>query len=76
MSLLTIEHATKIYPVSSGFLGEKKEVRALNDFSIVIEEKPASITTIAGESGSGKTTIANLVLGFTSITSGRIKFLG
>ena len=76
MSLLTIEHATKIYPVSSGFLGEKKEVRALNDFSIVIEEKPASITTIAGESGSGKTTIANLVLGFTPITSGKIKFLG
>ena len=76
MSLLTIEHATKIYPVSSGFLGEKKDVRALNDFSIVIEEKPASITTIAGESGSGKTTIANLVLGFTSITSGKIKFLG
>ena len=76
MSLLTIEHATKIYPVSSGFMGEKKEVRALNDFSIVIEETPASITTIAGESGSGKTTIANLVLGFTSITSGKIKFLG
>ena len=76
MSLLTIEHATKIYKVSSGFLGEEKKVRALNDFSIVIQEKPASITTIAGESGSGKTTIANLILGFTSITSGRIKFLG
>ena len=76
MSLLTIEHATKIYKVSSGFLGEEKKVRALNDFSIVIPEKPASITTIAGESGSGKTTIANLVLGFTSITSGRITFLG
>ena len=42
----------------------------------VINEKPAFITTIAGESGSGKTTIANLVLGFTSITSGKIKFLG
>ena len=54
MSLLTIEHATKIYKVSSGFLGEEKKVRALNDFSIVIPEKPASITTIAGESGSGK----------------------
>ena len=76
MSLLTIEHATKVYKVSSGFLGEEKKVRALNDFSIVIPEKPASITTIAGESGSGKTTIANLVLGFTSITSGRITFLG
>ena len=76
MSLLNIEHATKVYKVSSGFLGEEKKVRALNDFSIVIPEKPASITTIAGESGSGKTTIANLVLGFTSITSGRIKFLG
>ena len=76
MSLLTIEHATKIYKVSSGFLGEEKQIVALNDFSIVIQEKPAAITTIAGESGSGKTTIANLVLGFTSITSGRIKFLG
>ena len=31
---------------------------------------------LIGSRGSGKTTIANLILGFTSITSGRIKFLG
>ena len=59
--LLEIRNATKIY--GGGFLRAKKVTVALQDFNLTIDEKPATITTIAGESGSGKTTLANLVLG-------------
>ena len=73
--LLQIRDATKVY-YSGGFLGEKKSVVALDNFNMTIDEKPATITTIAGESGSGKTTLANLVLGFIKLTSGKIIFDG
>ena len=72
--LLEIKNATKIY--GGGFLNSSPVTVALQDFNLTIEDKPASITTIAGESGSGKTTLANLVLGFVDITSGQILFKG
>jgi len=72
--LLEIRNATKIY--GGGFLHAKNVTVALQDFNLTIEEKPATITTIAGESGSGKTTLANLVLGFTKITTGQIVYKG
>ena len=74
--LLQIRDATKIYS-TGGFLGSgKKTVVALDNFNLTIDEKPATITTIAGESGSGKTTLANLVLGFIKLSSGHIIFDG
>ena len=76
MSLLEIENATKLYKISGGLFGKEKQLCALNQFSMNLEASPASITTIAGESGSGKSTIANLVLGFTSLSSGSIRFRG
>jgi len=76
MSLLEIENATKLYQISGGLLGKEKHLCALNQFSMTLDAEPASITTIAGESGSGKSTIANLVLGFTSLSSGSIRFRG
>lgn len=72
--LLEIKDATKIY--GGGFLSSSPVTVALQDFNLTIEDKPASITTIAGESGSGKTTLANLVLGFVNLTSGQILFNG
>ena len=69
-TLLEIRNATKTYQQG------ENDVIALQDFNLSIEEKPASIVTIAGESGSGKTTLANLVLGFTNLTSGQIIFDG
>ena len=68
--LLEIRNATKVYKQGDN------DVVALQDFNLTINEKPASIITIAGESGSGKTTLANLVLGFTSLSSGQIIFDG
>ena len=74
--ILEIRNATKIYS-SGGFMGKpEKSVVALDNFNLRIDERPATITTIAGESGSGKTTLANLVLGFIRLTSGQIIFEG
>lgn len=72
--LLEIKNATKIY--GGGLLSSGPVTVALQDFNLTIDDKPASITTIAGESGSGKTTLANLVLGFVNLTSGQILFRG
>ena len=76
MSLLEIANANKLYPISTGTFGKQKELCALNQFSLALDAYPVSITTIAVESGSGKTTIANLVLGFTSLPRGIIQFDG
>lgn len=73
-SLLEIRNATKIY--GGGFLNRRGVTVALQDFNLTIDERPATITTIAGESGSGKSTLANLVLGFIELTSGQIIFRG
>lgn len=72
--LLEVREATKVY--GGGFLSRSPVTVALQDFNLSVDERPASITTIAGESGSGKTTLANLVLGFTGLTSGDILYKG
>lgn len=72
--LLEIRNATKVY--GGGYFGRGNTTVALQDFNLTIDDRPATITTIAGESGSGKTTLANLVLGFTKITSGQIVYKG
>jgi len=72
--LLEIHNASKIY--GGGFLKSGPTTVALQDFNLTVEDRPATITTIAGESGSGKTTLANLVLGFVQITAGRVTYKG
>ena len=74
--LLEIRNVTKIYSSGGGFMTKKRETVALQDFNLTIDDRPATITTIAGESGSGKTTLANLVLGFTTLSSGQILYEG
>ncbi len=75
-NILEVQKATKIYNTGTSFFAGNNELVALNEFNLKIPESPASITTIAGESGSGKTTIANLILGFIELTSGNIRFGG
>lgn len=72
--LLEISNATKIY--GGGFLSGGEQTRALENFNLTIPDSPATITTIAGESGSGKTTVANAVLGFIGLDSGQILYRG
>jgi len=72
--LLEIHNASKIY--GGGFLKSGPTTVALQNFNLTVEDRPATITTIAGESGSGKTTLANLVLGFVQISSGQVIYKG
>jgi ABC-type oligopeptide transport system ATPase subunit len=67
---LEVTDAVKIYGS-----GEDANT-ALAGINLAVNDKPATITTIAGESGSGKTTLAESILGFTKLTSGQIRFRG
>ena len=72
--LLEIKNVTKIFPL--GGIIRKKYVTAVENVSLKIPEDKQVIITLAGESGSGKTTIANMVMGFIKPTSGEILFRG
>jgi peptide/nickel transport system ATP-binding protein len=49
---------------------------ALRDASLVVPSEFPTATAVAGESGSGKTTMARLLLGFIKPTSGQILYKG
>ncbi|MCP4382518.1 MAG: ABC transporter ATP-binding protein [Hyphomicrobiales bacterium] len=49
---------------------------ALNRAAFSIMEETSSMTAIAGESGSGKTTMARIMLGFTEPSKGRVLYRG
>jgi len=71
--LLEFKNVTKTY--SRGLLS-RVSTTALNDISLKLETEQPTIMTVAGESGSGKTTMAMLLLGFISPTSGQILYKG
>ncbi len=73
-NLMEAKNVTKRF--SLGSLINKKYVTAVDNFSFEIQEDKQVITTLAGESGSGKTTITNLLLGFIKPTSGEILYRG
>jgi peptide/nickel transport system ATP-binding protein len=76
--LVRLEHVTKHFPVQSGFLamllnrGHIPAVRAVDDVSITIHK--GEVFGLAGESGSGKSTVGRLVLRLLDPTSGRVYF--
>ena len=59
-----------------GMFGARTETVAVDDFSMSVSADSPSFITIAGESGSGKTTIARLLLGLTSPTDGQVLYEG
>ena len=73
--LLEAIRLTKVFTVGDGF-GKKRQLRAVDDVSFEIRSDRPTITTLAGESGSGKTTIARLILGLADLTSGEIRYGG
>lgn len=60
--------------VSKVFRNGKKEHVAVHRFNLELDPDEAEIVTIAGESGSGKTTVAEMMLGVISPTSGRLEY--
>lgn len=72
--LLEARAVSKVY--GGGRFGRDGGHRALVDVSLALSAEEPRFVTIAGESGSGKTTIARLVLGLLRPTSGEIRYRG
>ncbi len=70
-NIIELDNVTKIF--SLGVLGKNKIV-AVDRVSLTI--RSGEILSILGESGSGKTTIARMILRLIKPTSGTIKFNG
>lgn len=68
--LMELKNVTKI------FGARKNPTVALEDMSLALPENFPKIVTIAGESGSGKTTMGMLLLGFYTPTLGNVLFNG
>jgi peptide/nickel transport system ATP-binding protein len=68
--LIELKNVTKI------FGGKKDYTVALDDMTFGLDEGYAKIITIAGESGSGKTTMGMLMLGFYTPTRGQVLYRG
>jgi peptide/nickel transport system ATP-binding protein len=79
MPLLEVKNIVKYFPVQKGFLDtlltrQKEFVKAVDDVSFDIEE--GEVFGLAGESGSGKTTMGRLVVRLLEPTAGQIIFAG
>lgn len=71
--LLEVRSLSKVF--TTGFF-KKGLIRAVDDVSFEIPKGEATITSLAGESGSGKTTIARLLLRLERSTFGDITYKG
>ena len=72
---IEVKSINKDFTTRSGFFNNKIDVfRAANDVSLTINQ--GDIYGIAGESGSGKTTVAKMILGLTEPNNGEIKLFG
>ena len=70
-ALLEVVGLSKRFPVRGGlFGGVKGQVTAVADVSFAI--RPGEVFGLAGESGSGKSTIARIILGLTAPTGGTV----
>ncbi|MCU0519533.1 MAG: ABC transporter ATP-binding protein [Anaerolineae bacterium] len=68
--LLELKHVTKIFGT------KKDQTVALDDMTLALNETFPKIITVAGESGSGKSTTGMLLLGFYGPTMGEVLFRG
>jgi peptide/nickel transport system ATP-binding protein len=68
--MLEVIDLCKSFPVRNAFGFLKGEVQAVRNVSFSVER--GEVYGLAGESGSGKSTIARMIVGLTSPTSGRI----
>lgn len=72
--LFDLHHAVVAFHIGGVLEGTK--LIAVNDVSFSLSSENPEIFTLAGESGSGKTTISRLLLGDLIPTSGKVYFEG
>ena len=68
--IVVLDHLSKSFPMHNGFGRRIGEVQAVSDVSLTIAR--GEVYGLAGESGSGKSTIARLIMGLFTPTSGTI----
>jgi peptide/nickel transport system ATP-binding protein len=72
VSVLEVRGLTKLFP--AGGAVRRSRLHAVDDVSFTLE--PGRITALAGESGSGKSTVARLLLRLYEPTAGSVLFDG
>lgn len=72
--ILQVEHLKRYFIKKSLFSSKKSVVKAADDVSFTLKE--GEVFVLAGESGSGKSTIARLILKSIEADSGKIIFDG
>jgi peptide/nickel transport system ATP-binding protein len=72
--ILRVEHLKKYFIKKGIFRSKSSTVKAIDDVSFSLEK--GEVFVLAGESGSGKTTIAKLILKSIDADSGKIFFEG
>src|SRR5512136_64445 len=78
--LVHVEHVCKFFPIQSGMFasllnrGHIPAVKAVDDVSFSIHK--GEVFGLAGESGSGKSTVGRLVLRLYEPTGGKVLFDG
>jgi ABC-type oligopeptide transport system ATPase subunit len=72
-SLLELRDVSMVY---GGGLFSRRQTTAMAGFSLAIEEQQPAIIAVVGASGSGKTTMARLLLGLETPTSGEVLYRG
>jgi peptide/nickel transport system ATP-binding protein len=72
--LLELRHLHKSYAVSGGMFGQAQKLRAVDDVSLVLEERRT--LGLVGESGCGKSSLSRLVMRLAEVDSGEILFKG
>jgi len=70
-NLIKVDNVTKVF--GEGMFSRTQTV-AVKDVTLEVSKKNPKITAIAGESGSGKTTMARLILGMVTATRGSVNF--
>ena len=74
--LLEARQVRKVFHAGGGLGGAPHENVAVDGFSLRLSDAEPAFITIAGESGSGKTTIARLLLGFAEPSGGQVLYRG
>jgi ABC-type oligopeptide transport system ATPase subunit len=73
-ALLRLDHVSKTF--SRGGFFSRRRIEAVKDLSFSIAADRPEIFTIIGESGSGKSTTARMILGIERPTGGSLQFDG
>jgi ABC-type oligopeptide transport system ATPase subunit len=68
---LAVDHVSQLFNAGSGM-----SIVAVNDVTLSVDSHPAGIISLVGASGSGKSTIARMMLGLQKPSKGKVTYDG